>query len=222
MLRDALAAGADAVLRLDLPAGDPVAAVVDDGGAVAAALIEAVTERHGRPYVVLCGDYSADRGTGSTPARMAETLGGAQALGLVDVVLADGGSGLHAIRRLDGGRREKLAVPLPAVCSVEATDARLRDPGLDATLAALRAEIPVAPAVPTGDPRLKVVSTRPYRPRPRVVAEPMAENPLQRLLAVTGAIPPQRPPARVVEPPDPAAAADELLGYLREHGYAPD
>ncbi|MFE0201525.1 mycofactocin-associated electron transfer flavoprotein beta subunit, partial [[Kitasatospora] papulosa] len=109
VLREALAAGADEVLRIDGPSGD--------GATTAESLYAALAARGVAPGLVMCGDRSAERGTGSTPAFLAALLGAAQALGLTELGV-DGG-GLRAVRRLDGGRREVLDVPLPAVCSVE-------------------------------------------------------------------------------------------------------
>ncbi|WP_214368857.1 mycofactocin-associated electron transfer flavoprotein beta subunit [Pseudonocardia sp. H11422] len=219
MLRDALAVGAHAVLRVNLHAGDPLAAAADDGAGVARALADAITAAFGRPELVLCGDHSADRGTGATPAHLAEELGAVQALGLLE--LSREGDGLRAVRRLDGGRRERLAVPLPAVCSVEPTTVRLRRASLPATLAARGVEVPVAEVVVAHDGRVRFGAPRAHRPRPRVLPPPEGADPRQRLLALTGALA-ERTPPRVVRPGSPAQAADELLGYLRRHGYLAD
>ena len=62
-----------------------------------------------------------------------------------------------------------------------------------------------------------VLGTHPYRPRPRELPEP-AGTALRRTLELTGALV-QRTPPTVVGPLSPGQAADELLGYLRRHGY---
>ena len=72
-LREALAVGAARAVRIDAP-GD-----VRRATPVAAALATVVA---GATWVV-CGDVSADRGSGSVPAFLAAELGVAQALGLV-------------------------------------------------------------------------------------------------------------------------------------------
>ncbi|NMH98071.1 mycofactocin-associated electron transfer flavoprotein beta subunit [Pseudonocardia acidicola] len=216
MLRDALAVGADAVLRVGLDVDDPLAAAADDGAGIARALADAITAAFGPPQLVLCGDHSADRGTGSTPAHLAEELGVVQALGLLELERSE--EGLRAVRRLDGGRRERILVPLPAVCSVEPTAVRLRRASLPATLAARGAQIPVADLTVGHDGRVQFGAPRAYRPRPRVLPAPEGAGPRQRLLALTGALV-ERTPPRVVRPGSPAQAADELLGYLRQHGY---
>jgi electron transfer flavoprotein beta subunit len=230
MLRDALAAGAEEVLRVAAPWPDPLAG---DGSATAAALVRALPAA---PDLVVCGDHSDDRGTGSTPAFLAGLLGAAQALGLVQLSTVDGE--VRALRRLDAGRRERLVVPLPAVCSVEPTGVRLRRAALPAVLAAATAPIPVvgrdpvsaadpiaecwepaqAVAVDPAPARIRIGVPGPYRPRPKALAPPDGSDPRQRLLALTGALT-ERTPPRVVTPAGAAEAAEELLAYLRHHGY---
>ena len=116
-LRDLLAAGADRALRVDLPGAD-VADVGAQTGEAAAGLLAPVLSELG-VSVVVCGDVSADLGSGTVPAYLAHHLGAAQALGLLDVTVSGSGH-LGAVRRLDGGRREVLEVAAPAVLSVEA------------------------------------------------------------------------------------------------------
>ena len=220
MLRDALAAGAAEALRVEpaYGAARPQAADLVGGGQdAAAALAAALRQRYGVPDLVLCGDRSADRGTGSFPAFLAAALAAAQVLGVVRMEPEDGGV-LRVHRRLDGGRREVLLVRRPAVVSVEAAGVRLRRAGLPATLASGRAAIPVtrAPAA-TAAHRIRVLGAHPYRPRPRELAGPSGTA-LRRTLELTGALTERTPPT-VLGPLSPGQAADELLGYLRRHGY---
>ena len=148
MLKDALAAGATGALRVE-PAhrnSRPRAAELVGGGQNRpAALAAALREHYGVPDLVLCGDRSADRGTGSFPAFLAAALNAAQALGVVRLE-PEGDGELRVHRRLDGGRREVLRVRRPAVVSVEAAGVRLRRAGLPETLASRRAVIPVIDA----------------------------------------------------------------------------
>lgn len=219
MLRDALASGAHAVLRVDAEhdAGTE-RELADSGAATAQTLARAVRAELGHPDLVLTGDHSTDRGTGSTPAFLAAELGCAQALGLVELDYTQ--RRLTGLRRLDGGRRERLAIPLPAVCSVEPAGVRPRRAGLRATLAARTATIPVVPAGRhslAAEP-VTVVSANPYRPRAKELPPPDGSDPRQRLLRLTGAHE-QREPPRVVVTDDASRAADELLDYLRGKGY---
>lgn len=205
-LREALAAGATRAVRLDAPADLTSAAVASGLAAVAA----------GSTWV-LCGDASADRGSGAVPAFLAAELGAAQALGLVSVdtdTAAEGGP-MTAIRRLDGGRREVLALPTPAVLSVEGSVASLRRASLPAEIAARAAAIEVA-AGPRG-PREHADVTRPYRPRARVLPVPTGDA-LARIRELTGA---EVVGATTTETVvlDPPAAAERILTTLRAWGY---
>ena len=220
LLRDALAAGADEALRVEVLAGSsgPLPADLVGGEQESAtALAAALRQRYGVPDLVLCGDRSADRGTGSFPAFLAAALNAAQVLGVVRLE-SDGDGMVRVHRRLDGGRREVLRVPRPAVVSVEAAGVRLRRAGLPATIDSGLAAIPVARAPGTIAARwIRVLGAHPYRPRPRELPGPSGPA-LRRTLELTGALTERTPPT-VLGPLAPARAADELLRYLRRHGY---
>jgi electron transfer flavoprotein beta subunit len=220
MLRDALAAGAAEALRVDSgggAAGPRPADLVGGAHEPAATLAAALRQRYGVPDLVICGDRSADRGTGSFPAFLAAALGAAQALGLVRMEPGAGGA-LRVHRRLDGGRREVLLVRRPAVVSVEAAGLRLRRAGLPAVLASEDAVIPVAsPQAVTAARRVRVLGTHPYRPRPRELPGPSGSA-LHRTLELAGALA-QRTPPTVLGPLPAEQATDELLAYLRRWGY---
>jgi electron transfer flavoprotein beta subunit len=223
----AVAAHGARVLRVEMPGADaqPEDLAADERGA-AVAVADAIVGAVGRPSLVLCADRSADRGTGAFPAYLAAELGVTQALGLV--ALSVGGSdrdgrlrghgGVMAERRLDAGWRERLRVPLPAVCSVEAAGVRLRRAPLDGALATTELPVPVHRAPPvtterTGPPR-------PYRPRPNVVPGPPSPDPRQRVLDLCG-VRDEREPPIVLGPMSAADAVDELLAFLNRHGFGP-
>jgi len=182
----------------------------------AAALAAALRQHYGVPDLVLCGDLAADRATGSFPAFLAASLGAEQALGCVRLEPVDDRT-LRVHRRLDGGRREVLMVRPPAVVSVEAAGVRLRRAGLAAALATASTAITVASTPAATARRIRVLGAHPYRPRPRELPEPVGTA-LRRTLELTGALVQRTPPA-VLGPLSPGQAADELLGYLRRHGY---
>jgi len=225
LVREALAAGATAGLRADLPAG---AASDEVAAALAAALPRPVD-------LVLCGVWSLDRGTGSVPAFLAAELDAVQALGLVTLEPDDTATeaGLLGERRLDAGRRERVRVRLPAVCSVEAASARLRRASFEAVVASQEATVPVASVTArrgmAPGPTLRpgpgagpgaAVRIRPYRPRAKELAAPSSTlSPRERILALTGSLVDREPPQTLVL--DPPAAADELLARLRHWGYLP-
>src|SRR6266704_3152596 len=167
MLRDALAAGAAEALRVKpagRAAGPRPADLVGGGQESAAALAAALRQRYGVPDLVLCGDRSADRGTGSFPAFLAAALNAAQVLGVVRMEPEDD-SVLRVHRRLDGGRREVLQVRPPAVVSVEACGVPIRQARLPAPLPRGPRVIPVrrAPA-PTAGQRIRVLGAHLYGP----------------------------------------------------------
>ena len=232
-LRDALAAGAAEVLRVDWPEADYLDGLAADEQALAAAL--AGTLRPRRPALVLCGDRSADRGTGALPAFLAHELGAAQALGLVSLTLPGdaprpaaaeagpaqeaGGLGLAGERRLPGGWRERLRIGLPAVCSVEAAGVSLRRAPLDAMLASRRAAIPVAPPHAGPGPPVIAGPPRPYRPRTHEVPPAPAGSARERLAELSGVLVQIDPPT-LLGPASPAEAARALLGFLQKTGAA--
>jgi electron transfer flavoprotein beta subunit len=207
VLREALAAGASHAVRCDIDRGAP-------SEEVAAALAACLAA----PGVVCCGAWSLDRGSGSVPAFLAARLGAAQALGLIG--LSPGPSGLQAERRLDGGRRERLRIPTPAVISVEGGSARLRRAPLDGVLRAAEARIEVIPRPPGHAPARPAAHTEPFRPRARVLDGPPATlTARERILSLTGALSDRVPPRTLFLPPDEAAAA--IVGQLRTWGYLP-
>lgn len=212
VLRAALAAGAHEAIRVHRDDQLEPGALTHNGADTARALASALRQRS--PDLVLCGDRSADGGTGTTPAFLAARLAAAQALGVVKI--ESDGQSLLAHRRLDGGNREVLRLPTPAVVSVEATGVRLRRASLPAVLAAQRATIETIPDEPRK--ARPAVTARPLRPRPRELLAPAGTTAHDRMLELTGALQERTPPT-VVGPLSAAEAADELLGYLQRHGY---
>lgn len=209
MLRTAMASGASSAVRVALP--EDTAAPV-----VAAALAVAL----GDCAMVLCGNYSLDRGSASVPAFLAGYLGAAQALGLVCVQPVGVGR-IEAERRLDGGRRERLAVSAPGVLSVEPAGVRLRRASLPGVLRARGAPLPVLPAPMPYVLDPAAGTRRPYRPRPKALPAPAANlSARERMLSLTGALTDRRVPA-VVATTDPAEAAETLLRFLRDRNYLP-
>lgn len=203
-LRQALAAGASTVVRID-------ASTTLTSRAVAEALAAVIDEA----AWVLCGDYSADRGSGSVPAFLAAELGAAQALGLVEV--APRGDEVVALRRLDGGRREEVVAVAPAVLSVEGSVAILRRAALRDEMRARTAAITVVPGptAPLDDDAL----VAPFRPRPRVMPAPSGDDALDRVRALTQASGTSGRSEMVVA--EPAEAAARIVDALRTWGYLP-
>jgi electron transfer flavoprotein beta subunit len=213
---------ADAVLRVALGVGAARAVRVDltleaPSELVAAALAPVIAGAD----LVWCGDASLDRGSGSVPAFLAARLGAAQALGLIAIELLGGERGrddaasVMAIRRLDGGRRERLHATAPAVLSVEGSTARLRRASVGSSLGARKAEIELVAGPAFVEPASR--ATRPFRPRPRVLPPPQGDDALARIRALTSA----DGAAAASQPVElsPAEASNRILGALTEWGY---
>ncbi len=205
VLRDALAAGATRAVRIDHQRAY-------DSSVVAADLARVVAGA----ALVLCGDWSLDRGSGSVPPFLAGELLVAQACGLVELTF--GPTALKGVRRLDGGRRERLEVPRPAVVSVEGVAARLRRASISRVLQAQRAVISVvaSSSQSSGAQVADVVRTEPFRPRARVHDGPPDEDPRRRVEQLTGAFSERTPPQRLIlRPPE---AAQVILDQLTAWG----
>ena len=202
-LRVALACGVKTAIRVDAPSDM-------EGAAVAAALAPVVTHT----AAVWCGDYSADRGTGSVPAFLAAQLRRQQALGLISAEFVEP---LRVIRRLDGGRREVLRITGPAVLSVEGSIARLRRAPLRPALAAQSAEVlPYGTTVAPSDNASRV-EIRPYRPRARALPAPVGATPLDRLRVLTDSSAAPAPGETIDV--GPAESAARIIEVLRGWGY---
>ncbi len=231
VLRDVAALGVT-VLRVSPETVDPdrgyAAELADDEQRLARTIVASLVP-YGPPDLIVCGDRSTDRGTGALPAFLAHQLGAVQALGLValtpDDTVTGGGRALIAERRLDAGWRERLGVPLPAVCSVEGAGVRLRRASLGGALTAAAAPVPVNGISPADRPEreeaipaVRIGPTRVFEPRARVLPAPESTDPRVRLLALTGALVAHDPPT-VIGPVGPSEAADELMAFLVRHGY---
>ena len=168
-LRDALASGAQRAIRIDT--------ALPLSSAETARVLALVL---GNASLVLCGDYSFDRASGSVPAFLAAELGIMQALGVVSLTSQD--HDILLTRRLDGGRREHLRINDRAVISVEGSVAQLRRASLAHTLEMHNARIEVI--VPATTTQQVNSTTKPFRPRPRTLAQPQGANALDRLHSI--------------------------------------
>jgi electron transfer flavoprotein beta subunit len=206
VLRQALAAGASRAVLVPLTGAEPS----DDVARALAAIL-----RDAGVTLVWCGDHSLDRGSGSVPAYLAAELGLAQALGLVEVHVDPRGP-VTGLRRLDRGRRERVALTGDGVLSVEGATARLRRATLAAARWARQARVEQAGPAPadgaTAEPTL-----RPFRPRARVLPAPEGADALERITALTdaGTVKAHREVVTLA----PADAAARLLGAMASWGY---
>lgn len=210
-LRHALALGAADVLLIETNGVEPSSRQV--AGMLASSCRTAA--------MVLCGDHSLDRGSGSVPAFLAHELAFGQALGCVGVDLSPSNRAMDdrsmvVERRLDQGRREQLLVSFGTVLSFEGGLEPRRAP-LTATVAATATSVPTVAGNPTVGPvAATVTSTGPYRPRAMASTAPVGST-LDRIRQLTGAGQ-ERASARQLEL-DPVDAAEVVVDQLRTWGY---
>jgi electron transfer flavoprotein beta subunit len=175
--------------------------------------------------LVWCGDVSSDRGSGSVPAFLAGELGVPQALGAVAVDL---GPPLEILRRLDGGRRQRLRAEAGAVVSCEGGTARLRRAPLGRLAMARTASIDAVDGSASAVAPVSVVGSGPFRPRARIVPPPAGVRAADRIRALTGlastrgssSVPHagRNAPVRM----EPGEAAATILRTLGEWGELPE
>jgi electron transfer flavoprotein beta subunit len=131
-LREALARGADRAIHVE--AGFLASA---DAGVVAEALAAAMREE--QFDLVLTGLQSDDQGFAQTGVLLAEILGMPSATIIMEVVVA--GSVLRVKRELEGGWFQWVALPLPALLTIQSGINQLRYATLKGIMAAKKKEI---------------------------------------------------------------------------------
>jgi len=197
------------LLRTCLALGAAGVARAPDLFAVAAAL------RSEAPDLVLTAHRSADHGAGVTGPMLAGLLDLPQATA-AESLRVEGGEAV-AIRRLDRGEREEVAVPLPAVVAVEPGIVRPRAATPAALLAARSAPVPLLPAAaPAARARLR--GQGPPRPAPPRLAAPDPSLPAEgRIAAIVGTAAGTARRELVTGSPD--EVADRIFRFLAERGY---
>ena len=183
VIREALARGADRAIHVqDDSLGAADAFVIAD--ALAAAMKDEKFD------LVLTGLQSDDQGHGQTGVILAERLGIPSSTIIMDVEVQ--GSGLRVKRELEGGWFQWIAMPLPALLTIQSGINQLRYATLKGIMAAKKKEIRKA-SLPDGlQPSQQIVS----------LAVPTRSKQTQM---ITGS---------------PADAAKELVRRLREEARA--
>ena len=137
LIREALARGADRAIHVehdDLGAADAFSVA----GALAEAMREEVFD------LVLTGLQSDDQGHAQVGVVLAERLGIAHATIIMDVQVE--GGGLRVKRELEGGWFQWIALPLPALLTIQSGINQLRYATLKGIMAAKKKEIRVVEA----------------------------------------------------------------------------
>jgi electron transfer flavoprotein beta subunit len=183
VLREALARGADRAIHVE---SDALAAA--DAFVVAGALAGAMKDE--AFDLVLTGLQSDDQGSAQTGVILAEALGMPHATIIMEIQI-DPGDAARAIRvkrELEGGWFQWVAMPLPALLTIQSGINQLRYATLKGIMGAKKKEIRKSPAPAAVAPRQTIVAL--YPPEKS-----------KKTQMITGA---------------PAVAAKELVRRLRE------
>jgi electron transfer flavoprotein beta subunit len=158
ILREALARGADRAIHVRRDGGRRF-----DARQTATALAEVV---RGEPYdLVLTGLQSDDQGLASVGVILAELAGMPHATIITDIRVD--GSGLRVKRELEGGWSQWIAMPRPALLTIQSGINRLRYATLRGIMAAKKKDIRVVDAPSDPGPGLRIRSV--YLPERRKV-----------------------------------------------------
>jgi electron transfer flavoprotein beta subunit len=149
VLREALARGADRAIHVE---DDGLAAA--DAFSVAEALAGATRDE--RFDLILTGLQSDDQGFAQVGVVLAETLGLSHATIVMEVQAIDGG--VRVKRELEGGWFQWVAMPLPALLTIQSGINQLRYATLKGIMAAKKKEIRKAAAPPAGGARQRIVN----------------------------------------------------------------
>ena len=150
VIREALARGADRAIHVESPALSTAGADV-----VAAALADAMA---GEAFdLVLTGLQSDDQGFGQTGVVLAECLGLPHATIIMEVDAGGDGGSLRVKRELESGWFQWVAMPLPALLTIQSGINQLRYATLRGIMAAKRKEIRTVPLEGVGAPGQRIL-----------------------------------------------------------------
>ena len=149
VIREALARGADRAVHVE---SDALAAA--DAVTVAGALAAAMRDE--QFDLVLTGLQSDDQGFGQVGVVLAEQLAMPHATIIMEVQVADGG--LRVKRELEGGWFQWMALPLPALLTIQSGINQLRYATLKGIMAAKKKEIRKVAAAAPGEGRQRIAA----------------------------------------------------------------
>jgi len=149
VLREALARGADRAIHVD---GEHLATA--DAFTAAAALAAGLGSE--KVDLVLTGLQSDDQGFAQVGVVLAEKLGVSHSTIIMDVQVQ--GETLRVKRELEGGWFQWIAMPLPAVLTIQSGINQLRYATLKGIMAAKKKEIRAVPAPPAPPARQRITA----------------------------------------------------------------
>jgi|SRR5579862_2407191 len=185
VIREALARGADRAIHVEgeyLAQADAFGAA----GALAAALADEKVD------LVLTGLQSDDQGFAQVGVILAEKLGMAHATIIMEVHVD--GPQLRVKRELEGGWFQWIAMPLPAVLTIQSGINQLRYATLKGIMAAKKKEVRVVAAPASAAARQRIVSI--YMPEKSKQTKLMAGSPAEAAKALVTAL---RDEARAIQ-----------------------
>lgn len=216
LLRQALASGADEVMRVWGKDWGPAAAgsTSADTRVASIAAAEAITRI--QPELVLAGERSRDTGHECFGALLAQRLGMPFAHRTVELVPQDGGWQVRV--KLDRGYTQDLALSRPAVVTLAGQPPELPHASLPQWLQAQSAQIPLAPASPIAA-RIHRADLRP--PLPRVKRYTLPEEGLDAEGRIRAIVSLPATDAGTILPQDLGAEeqARRMADFLKERGY---
>jgi electron transfer flavoprotein beta subunit len=172
VIREALARGADRAIHVE---GDALATA--DAWATADALAAAIKDEH--VDLVLTGLQSDDQGFAQVGVVLAERLGIAHSTIIMEVQVdsASAAPGLRVKRELEGGWFQWIAMPLPAILTIQSGINQLRYATLKGIMAAKKKEVRVvaAPAPPATRQRITSIHLPEKSKATRVIGGSAAE-----------------------------------------------
>jgi len=218
VLRDALAVGADEVLRL-----------WDDQYEytkphITSVLLATALRLEQLPDLILFGSRSVDRASGKVPALVAEHIDYPYATDITHFEIQ--ANSVLVQRRLPKGARAESEITLPAVLGLEADIAQLRYANLTGLMAAQQQTIPVRNltdlGLSTNDLNFPAVTQRevlPPRPRARVIFMPdCALSPEERVAQIMSAGMTTKS-GQILENRSPEEMADAIIDFLDDRGF---
>lgn len=218
VLRDALAVGVDATVRL----WDDTHAFTKPS--VTSTLLAAALRLEALPDLVICGARSLDRGAGKVPALLGEHLDWPVVTGVTKLEI----SGDRALvqRRLARGARAEGEVKLPAVMGLEDSVARLRQATLPGLMRAKGATVPVLNLEDLGlsvqdlqFPSVTLHEVMPPAPRPRAIFIPDSSLPPEERAAQIMSAGVAEKSGQVLSGLSPEQMADAIIDLLRARGF---
>jgi electron transfer flavoprotein beta subunit len=218
VLREALAVGADAAVRVwDRSLSSTKSTVMT-------LLLAAALRVEGLPDLILCGGRSVDRGSGKVPALLAEHLDWPVITDVTQFEIREGRALVQ--RRLARGARAECEVRLPAILGLEPGLARLRQASLPGLMNAKRTPIPVRGLEDLGlspqdlhFPAMTLHEVMPPRPRARTIYTPDVTVPVYDRVAQIMSAGVGGKSGQLLEGGTPEQQADAIIEFLRRHGF---